>query len=198
MAEPVNVSDKVRVARAADAKAIAEIYAPYVRDTVISFEYEAPDEAEMARRLAKVQAAGLPWLVFEEAGEVLGYAYAGAHRERAAYRWAVDAGIYIGPKAHRRGVGRALYRHLFAALTLQGYHRVYGGITLPNAASVGLHEACGFKPIGIYPEVGFKFGRWHGVGWWGLDLTASSVPEQPAAFTDSTFADVKRMVGSVG
>ncbi len=198
MAEPVNVSEKVRVARATDAKAIADIYGPYVRDTVISFEYEAPDEAEMARRVAKVSAAGLPWLVFEEAGEVLGYAYAGAHRERAAYQWSVDAGIYIGPQAHRRGVGRALYGHLFAALTLQGYHRVYGGITLPNAASVGLHEACGFKPIGIYPEVGFKFGHWHGVGWWGLDLPASCAPERPSVFTEMIFGEAKWRLASGG
>ncbi|MFZ3032733.1 MAG: arsinothricin resistance N-acetyltransferase ArsN1 family B [Parvibaculum sp.] len=183
-------SGQVRVARVEDARAIAEIYAPYVRDTVISFEYVPPDEAEMARRLAKVQAS-LPWLVFEEGGEVLGYAYAGAHRERAAYQWSVDAGIYIGPRAHRRGVGRALYAHLFACLTLQGYHRVYGGITLPNAASVGLHEACGFTPVGIYRQVGFKFGGWHDVGWWGLELGASSAPRVPAVFTEDIFARVK-------
>ena len=180
-------SDQVRVARLEDAGAIAEIYAPYVRDTVISFEYVPPDEAEMSRRLAKVQAAGLPWLVFEEGGEVLGYAYGSAHRERAAYQWSVDAGIYIGPKAHRRGVGRALYEHLFACLTLQGYHRVYGGITLPNVASVGLHEACGFEPIGVYPEVGFKFDRWHDVGWWALDLGASCAPELPRVLTEDIF-----------
>ena len=195
MAEKSNASDSVRIARGSDAKAIADIYAPYVRDTVISFEYVAPDEAEISRRMAKVQ-AGLPWLVFEEAGEVLGYAYAGAHRERAAYQWSVDAGIYIGRQAHRRGVGRALYELLFASLTLQGYHRVYGGITLPNAASIGLHEACGFKPIGIYPEVGFKFGKWHGVGWWGLDLPASCAPEHPSVFTDMIFGEAKWRLAS--
>ncbi|MDO8290789.1 MAG: N-acetyltransferase family protein [Parvibaculum sp.] len=182
--------EHVRIAGLKDAKAISEIYAPYVRDTVISFEYMPPDEAEMAARIAKVLMR-LPWLVFEEQGEVLGYAYASPHRERAAYQWAVDAGIYIGPKAHRRGVGRALYAVLFAALTRQGYHRAYGGITLPNAASIGLHEACGFKPIGTYPEVGFKFGKWHGVGWWGLDLSASVAPEPPLHFTPEIFEAAK-------
>lgn len=180
----------IRIARVEDAKAIAAIYAPYVRDTVISFEYVPPDETEMAARIGKVLAR-LPWLVFEEVGEVLGYAYASPHRERAAYQWAVDAGIYIGPSAQRRGVGLALYAVLFAALGAQGYHRVYGGITLPNAASVGLHEACGFKPIGIYPEVGFKFGKWHGVGWWGLDLGQSSAPKPPLLFTPEIFETVK-------
>jgi L-amino acid N-acyltransferase YncA len=176
----------IRIAKVSDAKAISEIYGPYVRDTIISFEYVAPDEAEMKARIEKISAR-LPWLVFEEDGEVLGYAYAGPHRERAAYQWAVDAGIYIGPKAHRRGVGRALYTVLFEVVKRLGYHRVYGGITLPNVASIGLHEACGFKAIGIYPEVGFKFGKWHGVGWWGLDLSASSAPEPASNFTPEIF-----------
>lgn len=191
MTELVGVWEMVRVAQAADAKAIAEIYAPFVHDTVISFEYLAPGEAEMAGRIAKVQAAGLPWLVVEQAGEVLGYAYASPHRDRAAYQWSVEAGIYIGPQAHRRGVGRALYEMLFASLTLQGYHRVYGGITLPNAASIGLHEACGFKHIGTFAEVGFKFDQWHSVGWWALDLPVSSAPTPPAPFTKMVFDEAK-------
>ncbi|HEX7776629.1 MAG TPA: arsinothricin resistance N-acetyltransferase ArsN1 family B [Parvibaculum sp.] len=177
------VVEKVRVARAGDAKAISDIYAPYVRDTAISFELVPPDEAEMAARIAKVL-PNFPWLVFEDQGQVIGYAYGSQHRERAAYRWSADAGIYISSQGHRRGVGRALYAVLFAAMRLQGYHRCYGGITLPNAASVGLHEAMGFKPIGIYPEVGFKFGAWRDVGWWGLDLAPTAqVPEAPLMFT---------------
>ena len=198
MADRIGVYERVRVARPDDAKAIAEIYAPYVRDTVISFEYVVPDEVEMAARIAKVQGAGLPWLVLEDDGEVLGYAYAGPHRDRAAYRWAVAAGIYIGPKVHRRGVGRALYNLLFAVLTLQGYHRVYGGITLPNVASVGLHEACGFKPIGTYDGVGFKFGQWHSVGWWGLDLAAPCAPALPAPINKMLFDEAKWRAASGG
>lgn len=177
----------MRIAQAGDAAAVSEIYAPYVRDTVISFEYEPPGDAEIAGRMAKVQAQ-LPWLVLEEGGRLMGYAYASPHRERAAYRWSVDAGIYVRQSAQRGGIGRALYERLFAALRLQGYHRVYGGITLPNAASVGLHEACGFTHIGTYRQVGHKFGAWHDVGWWGLDLGASSAPEPPDPFSPAIFA----------
>ncbi len=185
----------VRAARAGDAKAIAEIYAPYVRDTVISFEAVVPSADDMAARIAKIMPE-LPWLVHEDGSRVTGYAYAGAHRERAAYKWSVDAGIYIARDGHRRGVGRALYAVLFAALKLQGYHRCYGGITLPNEASIGLHEAMGFKPVGHYPEVGFKFGKWHDVGWWGLDLAPTSqVPEAPLMFTSDILEAAKRLAG---
>jgi phosphinothricin acetyltransferase len=179
--------DGVRTATSDDAAAIAAIYAPYVLDTVISFESVPPDATQMAERMAKVL-PGLPWLVHEAGGRVTGYAYAGPHRERAAYRWSVDAGIYLDSDAHRQGIGTALYATLFAALRLQGYHRVYGGITLPNAASVGLHEACGFRHIGTYREVGYKFGAWRDVGWWGLDLGSSSAPEPPAPFSPAIFA----------
>lgn len=181
----------VRIARRSDAGALADIYRPFVRDTVISFEVVPPDEAEMAARIEKVLAR-FPWLVFEQGGEVLGYAYGSPHRDRAAYQWAAEAGIYIAPKAHRRGVGNALYTVLFAALRCQGFHRVYGGITLPNAASVGLHEAQGFKHIGTYAQVGFKFGSWHDVGWWALELGGSSAPTPPAVFTREIFEQVGR------
>lgn len=175
--------EAIRAARPDDAAAISEIYAPYVRDTVISFETAPPDVNEMRARIAKITPA-LPWLVHEEAGRVTGYAYAGPHRERAAYKWSVDAGIYIAGDGHRKGVGRALYAVLFAALKLQGYHRCYGGITLPNEASVGLHETMGFRPVGVYPEVGFKFGQWRDVGWWGLDLAPTDhVPGAPLSFS---------------
>lgn len=184
--------DSVRAARSGDAAAIAAIYAPYVLDTVISFETVPPDAKQMAERIAKVL-PGLPWLVHETGGRVTGYAYAAPHRERAAYRWSVDAAIYIGADAHRQGIGTALYRTLFAALRLQGYHRAYGGITLPNAASVGLHEAQGFKPIGVYAQVGFKFGAWRDVGWWGLDLAPSThEPGEPLPFTADILERAKR------
>lgn len=175
--------DKIRAATPDDAAAVAAIYAPYVRDTAISFETVPPDEAQMAERIVKILPV-LPWLVHEADGGVTGYAYAAPHRERAAYRWSVDAAIYLDSGAHRRGIGSALYATLIAALRLQGYHRAYGGITLPNAASVGLHEAQGFRPIGVYPQVGFKFGAWRDVGWWGLDLApASHEPAEPLPFT---------------
>jgi L-amino acid N-acyltransferase YncA len=100
----------------------------------------------------------------------VGYAYASKHRERAAYQWSVDVSIYIRPHAHRRGIGRALYTSLFRVLALQGFYHAYAGITLPNPASVGLHEALGFQPVGVYQAVGFKLGAWHDVGWWRLLL----------------------------
>ncbi|MCE9648066.1 MAG: GNAT family N-acetyltransferase [Parvibaculum sp.] len=186
--------ESVRIARVGDAKAISEIYAPYVCDTVISFETVPPDEEEMARRIARVL-PNFPWLVYEDDGLPVGYAYGSQHRERAAYRWSVDVGIYIAPQAHRRGVGGLLYAVLLAALRLQDYHRAYGGITLPNAASVGLHEASGFSAIGVYREVGFKFGAWRDVGWWGLALNPTShEPSEPLPFTQDIFEAARRAV----
>lgn len=182
----------IRAATARDAAAIAAIYAPYVLDTVISFETVPPDDAQMAERIAKILPA-LPWLVHEAGGKVTGYAYAAPHRERAAYRWSVDAGIYLDSGAHRKGIGSALYAVLFAALRLQGYHRAYGGITLPNAASVGLHEAQGFRRAGIYAEVGFKFGAWRDVGWWALDLAPPDhVPGEPLPFTPDILEQARK------
>lgn len=165
----------IRFARPDDARAVAEIYAPYVA-TPISFELEPPPAAEMARRIGKVLPA-LPWLVYERDGAVDAYAYASLHAERAAYRWGVDAAIYVREGAARGGLGSALYRELFALVARQGYTQALAGITLPNPASVGLHESFGFKPVGIYRNVGFKLGRWHDVGWWQLSLA----PELPAA-----------------
>jgi phosphinothricin acetyltransferase len=133
----------------------------------------------MASRIEKTLSLW-PWLVAEDEGKVLGYAYASQHRTRASYRWAVDAGIYIDAAAHGRGVGRALYTSLIAMLRDQRFRTVYGGITLPNAKSIALHEAMGFQLIGIYRNVGFKNGAWRDVGWWGLDLGArDGVPAEP-------------------
>jgi phosphinothricin acetyltransferase len=188
-------ADPIRLARPEDAAAIQAIYAPYVTSTPISFEIEPPSVDEMAARMARIGAM-FPWLVYEENGEILGYAYAGAHKERAAYVWSADATVYVARGAHRRGIGRALYRRLLPILDLQGFHNVYGGITLPNEGSVGLHEACGFTRIGIYKEVGFKQGSWYDVGWWGLRLNeAAAEPKLPAAFTVEMFESAARSRG---
>lgn len=165
----------VRPATAADAAAIAAIYAPAVTDNAASFEEAPPDAREIAARIAKVSARHA-WLVAERAGEVLGYAYGGPHRERAAYRWSVEVSAYIRADAHRQGLARRLYTELFARLAALGYVNAYAGITLPNAASVGLHEALGFTKIGVYHGIGFKFGRWHDVGWWERRLPAPNDP----------------------
>ena len=132
-------------------------------------EVEPPDAVEFGRRIADTTVK-YPWLVCERGGEVVGYVYASAHLARAAYQWSANVTVYIDSRQRRSGLGRALYTSLFALLKLQGFYNAYGGITLPNAGSVGLHEAMGFQRIGVYREVGYKFGAWHDVGWWGLKL----------------------------
>jgi phosphinothricin acetyltransferase len=140
----------------------------------------------MARRLEAVLAVA-PWLVWDQPGEgVLGYAYASRHRERAAYQWSVDVAVYVRADHHRRGLGRALYQRLFALLRLQGFCAAHAGITLPNPASVGLHEALGFRPVGVYRSVGFKRGAWHDVGWWQLALRErTGTPDPPRSLADA-------------
>jgi phosphinothricin acetyltransferase len=159
---------RIRLATPEDAEQVRAVYAPYCH-TPISFEAEPPGVEEMRGRLAKVLAL-YPWLVCAEGGEVLGYAYATRHRERAAYRWSVDISVYVHQGRQRRGVGRALYTALLGVLPLQGYVNAYAGVTLPNPASVGLHEALGFQAVGVYRQVGFKCGAWHDVAWFQRPL----------------------------
>ena len=169
----------LRLATPDDAEAVAAIYAPVVRDTTVSFELEPPSAAEMRARIVSTLAT-LPWLVsLDAAGAVDGYAYAGKHRERAAYQWSVDVTVYVRADARGQGVGRRLYAALFAELVGRGYVQAFAGIALPNAASVGLHEAMGFEAIGVYRSVGFKHGAWRDVGWWQRPLQAAQA--QPAA-----------------
>lgn len=132
----------------------------------------------------------LPWLVADDPdGGVIGYAYAAKHRERAAYRWSVDCSVYITAKAQRRGVGRLLYGELLPVLRGLGYFRVFAGIALPNPPSVGLHESVGFKPVGVYRRVGYKYGAWHDVGWWQLSLrdvdASAGPPAEPTLWRPS-------------
>jgi L-amino acid N-acyltransferase YncA len=167
-----------------DAPAIAGIYAPYVRETIISFETEAPDAAEIAARIERI-GRQYPWLTASADGRLVGYAYACENRARLAYRWSVDAAVYLDPSAQRQGIGRALYRRLFALLRAQGYVNAFAGISLPNAASVALHEAMGFAPIGVYRNVGYKLGAWRDVGWWQLALRdPPQDPSEPIAIGD--------------
>lgn len=175
------MSALIRPATAADGAGVAAIYAPVVAHTPTSFELAPPDDAEMARRIADTLPR-FPWLVCEQEGQTLAYAYASRHRARPAYQWSVDTSVYVDPAWHRRGVGRSLYRSLHAILVLQGYFNAYAGIALPNPGSVGLHEAVGYRPVGVYREVGFKAGAWHDVGWWQLALqpkTAAPPPPLP-------------------
>lgn len=155
---------RIRDATADDAAACAAIYAPYVADTAITFETEAPDTVEMARRIAAC-AERHAWLVLEDDGRVVGYAYGGPHKERAAYRWSCEVSVYLQQGLRRTGAGRALYDALLARLTERGYRVAIAGMTLPNEASAGLHEALGFQPAGTYRKVGWKHGAWHDVAW---------------------------------
>ena len=148
-----------------DGAACAAIYAPHVTDGVTSFEEVAPDAPAMAERIRRIQATH-PWLVDEgEDGRVTGFAYGSAHSPRASYRWSADVAVYVHPDHHRRGVGRRLYEELFARLRRQGFRVLCAGIALPNPGSVGLHEAMGFTPVGVYRRVGWKHGAWRDVGW---------------------------------
>jgi phosphinothricin acetyltransferase len=169
----------VEVASPDDAEAVAAIYAPVVAETAISFETEPPSPIEMRQRISEVL-PGFPWLVCRRDGDVLGYAYAHLFRTRAAYAWSVETSVYVGAGARRLGVGSRLYGALLPILLKQGFHRAFAGITLPNPASVALHESVGFTPIGVFRRVGWKFGSWWDVGWWQLDLEASTNAE-PAA-----------------
>lgn len=174
-----STTSSIRPARESDAAAMRDIYAPFVRDTAVSFELEVPSPEEFCQRMLEGQQTH-PWLVAEkpaEGGGVCGYAYATRHRDRAAYRWSVDVSIYIADGFRGRGLGRALYGELFDRLREQGFCKAYAGICLPNAPSVALHEALGFESVGVYRAVGFKLGAWHDVGWWVLTL--SGMPEKP-------------------
>jgi L-amino acid N-acyltransferase YncA len=157
---------------ARDAPACAAIYDPYVRETAISFEEQPPNADELARRIERISLTH-PWLMAERDETAVGFAYGSPHRERAAYRWAADVAVYVAAGHQRSGAGRALYEALLSLLRGQGLYVACAGITLPNPASVALHEALGFAPVGIYRRIGFKHGQWHDVGWWQVQLAAA-------------------------
>lgn len=155
----------VRPATVADAEAVQRIYAPVVLETAVSFEEVPPTVAEMAERITAISRTH-PFLVAVKDGVVCGYVYGGPHAQRAAYRYSVGTTVYIALEMRRSGVGRALYGALLPELKRRGFHAAFAGIALPNPGSVALHEAVGFELVGIYREVGFKFGRWHDLGYW--------------------------------
>ncbi len=165
-----------------DAAACAAIYAPHVELGPISFEERPPSAAEVAARIEHIVATH-PWLVAERGGEVVGYAYACPHRQRPAYRWSVDVSVYVGAGQLGQGVGRALYSELFERLRRQRFRMACAGITLPNPASVALHESLGFRAVGVMREIGWKAGAWRDVGWWQLELApaGSGPPSEPLA-----------------
>jgi phosphinothricin acetyltransferase len=170
---------------ARDAARVAEIYRPAVEETHVSFELVAPDAEEMSQRMAAT-AQRTPWLVAEdETDRVIGYAYSSEHRARAGYRWSVDLAVYVDPSAQGRGVGKSLYENLLPILVRQGFVNAYAGVCLPNAASVGLHEAVGMRLIGVYERVGYKFDHWWDVAWYGLRLAEPvGRPAEPIPFPE--------------
>lgn len=160
----------IRPVTPGDGAAICAIYNPYVAGTTISFEEERVSPEDMAQRIADVQAAGLPWLVAEQDGQLVGYAYATKWRARPAYRTSVESSVYVDAAAAGRGTGTLLYRALLDELRRCEVHMVIGGIAQPNERSVALHERLGFRKVAHFSEVGRKFGRWVDVGYWELRL----------------------------
>lgn len=182
------MDNRIRSADIADAAAVRAIYAPFITDSSTSFEADVPDLAEMERRI-QAYADHYPWLVFERDREVLGYAYGSPHRPRKAYQWSAEVSVYVDAKAHRCGVGRALYTALFELLRKQRYVNAFAGITLPNASSVGLHESMGFVPVGVFKQIGFKFDQWHDVGWMHLRLREDPHPDSDPLPTAGLWQD---------
>jgi L-amino acid N-acyltransferase YncA len=166
---------KVRAASVKDAAACAAIYAPYVADTAITFETDPPSRAEMAERISAASRTHA-WLVLEHQGRVVGYAYGAPIHTRPAYRWACEVSVYLEVGRRRGGGGRALYDALLTRLTERGFRVAIAGMTLPNDASVGLHRAMGFEPVGTYRRIGFKHGAWHDVAWRQRFLPADEDP----------------------
>lgn len=164
---------------ARDGAGCAAVYAPFVQDGAASFEERAPGPEEFAQRIERMSKTH-PWLVAEDGEGVIGFAYGCPHRERAAYRWAADVSVYVAPAHQRRGIGRALYGSLLPLLVHQGLHVACAGITLPNEASIALHESLGFTLVGVFRRIGFKLGRWWDVGWWALELQRPEAPGEPS------------------
>lgn len=169
------MSFQLRFVRESDAAAIAEIYRPYIENTSISFEYDAPSSEEFLQRIRSTS-ADFPWIVCLSENEVIGYAYANPHRNRTAYQWAADVTIYFSATFHRKGLSKITYETLFSILKLQGIHTLLAGITIPNEKSVGFHTALGFELLGTYTNIGFKFGKWHDTQWYQRPLNDYTTP----------------------
>ena len=168
----------IRTATTADAAGILEIYAPFVLSTAVSFETAVPTVKEIEGRIEKCLQK-FPWIICEIDGTVGGYAYASSHREREAYQWTCESSIYLHPNVKGKGWGKIIYPCLFNLLKLQGFVNVYGGITLPNEASIKLHERCGFECFAVYDNVGYKLDSWHKVGWWKHQLNEYNLKPSP-------------------
>ena len=169
---------QIRLATINDAQQILHIYSPSILAASISFETEVPSAEEMQERIETILQK-YPWIVCKIDGRIAGYVYASKHREREAYQWSCECTVYIHNDFKGKGIGKELYLLLFQILKQQGFRNVYAGITLPNEASVNLHEKCGFKHFATYENIGYKFGHWHSVGWWKLQINAYDLQPPP-------------------
>lgn len=169
---------QIRLAEETDSKSILKIYQPYILETAITFEEEVPTSEEYRKRMAGICAL-YPWLVCEQDGVVIGYAYAHRQMERASYRWNVELSIYLERSSLHRGIGKALYGALLEILQHQGTQNVYAGITVPNRNSERLHEAMGFHVLGTYHRTGYKCGKWHDVVWYEKEIGSHESNPQP-------------------
>jgi L-amino acid N-acyltransferase YncA len=168
----------IRIAHTDDAAAVHDIYIPSVLEGVATFETELPGVEAMRERIVG-RLRQYPWLIWEEDGRVLAYAYASRFRERAAYDWIAETSIYVHADARRRGIARRLYAVLLDAMTLQGLNQAVGVITLPGEVSVAMHEAMGFTPAGVWRSSGYKLGQWWDVGVWQKELQTPETPPRP-------------------
>ena len=173
----------IRIATQQDVPAMLAIYSPFVEETAVSFEYIPPEETAFLQRFQRITQQ-FPWLVWEEDGQVLGYAYADTPFERAAFSWCAEPSIYLAPAAQGRGVGRQLYAQLERYLTVQGYQVLYAIITSDNASSIAFHKALGYRYLADFPDCGFKCGKWHGVTWMEKRLKSVEMPtNMPIVFS---------------
>jgi phosphinothricin acetyltransferase len=177
------MSKAIRLATELDSAALLKIYAPFIKSTTISFEYEVPTVMDFAQRISATLNK-YPWLVCEIDGCIIGYAYASQFNKRAAYDWSVDFSVYIDPEYQRRNIARALYYGIAQVLKLQGYHNAYAIVTLPNPKSESFHQSFGFKPVGIYHNAGYKFDQWHSVKWYEYTIMDHLTPTMPKSISE--------------
>jgi L-amino acid N-acyltransferase YncA len=174
----------IRFITLADAEAVRSIYLPYVRNTSITFEIKEPTSEEFTHKVETITAQ-YPWIVYEENGEILGYAYGSRHRAKEAYDWSPESTIYVKEGAHGKGIGKKLYKALFAFLKAQGYVNVFAGVTQPNEKSDKLHKSVGFTELGRFKNIGYKLGKWHDTKWYELALQEhSDSPTTPKVFPE--------------
>lgn len=187
----------IRIAREEDLPRILQIYAPYVENTTCSFEYVPPEPEVFLERFRNFTAQ-FPWLVYEQDGQILGYAYASAPFSRHAYRWCCEPSIYLAPEAHRKGIGKRLYLALEAILSLQGYRVSYAIVTGENDASIAFHKALDYRFLAEFPKCGYKFGRWMSIVWLEKELNSVENPSDPPINWQAIVKDDRKLAEILG